>query len=209
VSTQAADRRRSASARRAQGRRRALFALVGLALVGILIASVLPTVKHAAREITLPLRHEDIIRQQSADKKVDPFLVAGVIYAESKFSDQTSHAGARGLMQITPDTAHAIAQRTGGVGFTEEDLSDPQVNISYGTWYLRNLLDRYGENPVLVLAAYNAGQGNVDKWLADAKASGRTLTVATIPFAETRAYVRRVLDAEKDYRATYGKELGG
>jgi soluble lytic murein transglycosylase len=209
VSTHAAHRRRSPSARRAHGRRRALFALVGLALIGVLIASVLPTVKHAAREITLPLRHEDIVRQQSADKNLDPFLVAGVIYAESKFSDQTSHAGARGLMQITPATAHAIAQRTGGVSFTEADLSDPQVNISYGTWYLRNLLDRYGENEVLALAAYNAGQGNVDKWIADARAQGRGLTIDSIPFGETRAYVQRVLTAKKDYRATYRKELSG
>jgi soluble lytic murein transglycosylase len=209
--TQAAqrERRRTGSQRRAQSRRRAIFVIVVLGLAGVLIASVLPTVKHAAREITLPLRHEDIVRQQAADKRLDPFLVAGVIYAESKFSDQTSHAGARGLMQITPATAQAIAQRTGGVSFRQEDLSDPQVNISYGTWYLRNMLDRYGENPVLALAAYNAGQGNVDRWIGEAQAEGRALTIDSIPFGETRAYVQRVLDAERDYRATYARELGG
>jgi soluble lytic murein transglycosylase len=173
----------------------------------VLIASVLPTVKHAAREITLPLRHEDIIRQQASDKGLDPFLIAGVIYAESKFSDATSHAGARGLMQITPQTAEAIAQRTGGVSFRQEDLADPQVNISYGAWYLRNMLDRYGDNEVLALAAYNAGQGNVDRWIAEAQAEGRALTVDAIPFGETRAYVDRVRDAERQYRETYAREL--
>jgi soluble lytic murein transglycosylase len=208
VSTTATHRRRASSSRRAQGRRRALFVVVVLALGGILIASVLPTVKHSVREITLPLSHEDIIRQQAAEKNLDPYLIAGVIYAESKFSDQTSHAGARGLMQITPETAQAIAQRTGGVSFRQEDLGDPQVNISYGAWYLRNLLDRYGGNEVLALAAYNAGQGNVDHWISQARAAGRGLTIDSIPFGETRAYVQRVLDAKKQYRSTYRKELG-
>jgi soluble lytic murein transglycosylase len=189
--------------------RRRRLAVVGvLALVGVLLAVFLPSMKDAAREITLPLRHEDIIRQQAADKDLDPALIAGVIYAESKFSDQTSHAGARGLMQITPPTAEAIAQRTGGVRFEQEDLADPQVNISYGAWYLRHMLDRYGDNVVLALAAYNAGQGNVDKWIARARAGDRDLTVDAIPFAETRAYVDRVLEARDDYRSAYRSELG-
>jgi soluble lytic murein transglycosylase len=189
--------------------RRRRLAVVGvLALVGVLLAVFLPSMKDAAREITLPLRHEDIIRQQAADKDLDPALIAGVIYAESKFSDQTSHAGARGLMQITPPTAEAIAQRTGGVRFEQEDLADPQVNISYGAWYLRHMLDRYGDNVVLALAAYNAGQGNVDKWIAQARAEDRELTIEAIPFAETRAYVDRVLEARDDYRSAYRSELG-
>jgi soluble lytic murein transglycosylase len=189
-------------------RRRRLVAVGLLALIGVLVVVFMPSMKDAAREITLPLRHEDIIRQQAADKDLDPALIAGVIYAESKFSDQTSHAGARGLMQITPPTAEAIAQRTGGVRFEQEDLADPQVNISYGAWYLRHMLDRYGDNVVLALAAYNAGQGNVDKWIAQARAEDRELTIEAIPFAETRAYVDRVLEARDDYRSAYRSELG-
>lgn len=210
MSTRVAPQRRSAQARRrAAAVRRRRLAVVGvLALVGVLLAVFLPSMKDAAREITLPLRHEDIIRQQAADKDLDPALIAGVIYAESKFSDQTSHAGARGLMQITPPTAEAIAQRTGGVRFEQEDLADPQVNISYGAWYLRHMLDRYGDNVVLALAAYNAGQGNVDKWIAQARAEDRELTIEAIPFAETRAYVDRVLEARDDYRSAYRSELG-
>jgi len=206
VSAHAAQRRRSAG--RARGPRRLVLAIV-LGAVGVaLAAALLPTLKNAAQELTLPLRHEDIIRQQAREKNLPPDLIAGVIYAESRFSDQTSHAGARGLMQITPDTAQAIATRTGGVAFVQEDLADPQINIAYGAWYLRHMLDRYGENVRLALAAYNAGQGNVDRWIAEARAEGREMTVADIPFPETRAYVERVLEARADYRATYAEELG-
>jgi soluble lytic murein transglycosylase len=196
------------SGRRTHVRRRVLLLLVLAAAGGILVASGLPTVQDAAKEITLPLRHEDIIRQQAADKALDPALIAGVIYAESRFVDQTSHAGARGLMQVTPQTARGIAQRTGGVNFHEADLATPQVNVAYGSWYLRHLLDRYGENEVLALAAYNAGQGNVDRWISDAQADGRPLTIEAIPFSETRAYVDKVLQARDDYRSTYARELG-
>ena len=129
---------------------------------------MLPTLDHAVQEITLPLRHEDIIRQQAREKGLDPALIAGVIYAESHFRDQTSHAGAKGLMQITPATAKFIARLSGGTAFELDDLATPQVNISYGTYYLRYLLDRYGGNVALALAAYNGGEGNVDRWIAEA-----------------------------------------
>jgi soluble lytic murein transglycosylase len=201
-------RRRADPRRRSRGRRRLLVVLALAAFAGVIVASGLPTFKDAAKQITLPLRHEDIIRQQAADKELDPALIAGVIYAESHFVDQTSHAGARGLMQLTPETARGIAERTGGVAFREEDLATPQVNVAYGAWYLRHLLDRYGGNEELALAAYNAGQGNVDRWISDARADGRALTPETIPFAETRAYVDKVLDAREDYREAYARELG-
>lgn len=208
TSAHAAQRRR-ASPRRSRARRRTIALLVLAAVGGVLVASLLPTVRDAAKQITLPLGHEDIIRQQAREKGLDPALIAAVIYAESKFADdRTSHAGARGLMQITPETARAIALRTGGVAFRQADLADPQINISYGSWYLRNLLDRYGGNRVLALAAYNAGQGNVDRWIARAQVRGQPLTVDAIPFGETRAYVDRVLGARDDYRRTYARQLG-
>jgi soluble lytic murein transglycosylase len=206
TTTRATARRRSAS--RARTRRRLLLGFVLAAIAAVVAVSLMPRAKDAVQELTLPLRHEDIIVQQAREKKVPADLIAGVIYAESRFSDQTSHAGARGLMQITPDTAETIATSTGGVNFRQEDLADPQVNISYGTWYLRNLLDRYGENVVLALAAYNAGQGNVDGWISEARAKGEPLTIEAIPFAETRGYVRSVLDARADYREKYARELG-
>jgi len=163
----------------------------------------------AVKEITLPLRHDDIIRQQARDKELDPSLIAAVIYAESKFvNGQTSSAGAQGLMQVTPDTAHFIARRSGGDAFRTEDLNTPQVNISYGSYYLRYLLNRYGGNTTLAVAAYNAGEGNVDKWLAAARAEGKRFRRADIPFPETRTYVGRVFNARADYRRSYARELG-
>jgi soluble lytic murein transglycosylase len=184
--------------------RRRIALLLGVASVaGVITAMVLPTLNKTIDEFTLPLRHEDIIRQQAADKNLDPALIAGVIYAESKFRDVTSHAGATGLMQLTPDTAKYIAHLSGGTEFEIDDLSTPQVNISYGAYYLRYLMDKYDDNLVLVLAGYNAGVGNVDKWLAE----GRT-RVSDIPFAETREYIKRVINARGAYSREYGDELG-
>ncbi|HET7053691.1 MAG TPA: lytic transglycosylase domain-containing protein [Solirubrobacterales bacterium] len=154
------------------------------------------------QELTLPLRHEDIIRQQAADKHVDAALIAAVIYAESRFEDQTSKAGARGLMQITPATANEIERLSGGSTFKLNDLGDPEINIRYGTFYLHELLVRYHGNEVAAVAAYNAGPTQVDEW------GGADLTVDRIPLDETRGYVADVLDKQRAYREKYAKELG-
>jgi soluble lytic murein transglycosylase len=203
-----ARRRMSAARRRTIRRRRigALLAVVALTALGAI--ALMPDVEKAVQEVSLPLRHEDIIRQQAADKDLDPSLVAGIIYAESRFRDQTSHAGARGLMQITPATADYIAQKSGGTQFEQGDLATPQINISYGSWYLRYLLDRYDGNVVLALCAYNGGEGNVDKWLREAHVADTAFTLDRVPFAETREYVKNVLDARSDYRKQYPRELG-
>src|SRR5690606_27096997 len=134
------------------------------------------------RELALPLDHAAEIRRQAAAKRLDPALIAGVIFAESKFVDQTSPAGALGLMQLMPETAQFIADRSGGTAFTLEDLSTPAINIAYGSWYLRYLLDHFDGDEMLALAAYNGGMGNVERWLAEARARGRRLRVADIPF---------------------------
>ena len=186
-------------------RRRRLATLLGfVAVVVIGFAVLMPVADKAVKEVTLPLRHEDIIRQQARDKDLDPSLIAAVIYAESHFRDQTSAAGARGLMQITPQTADEIARRSGGTEFEQGDLATPQINISYGSWYLRWLLDHYGGNETLAVAAYNAGTGNVDHWIAEDPG----LKARDIPFPETRAYVDKVLDARREYRVEYQRELG-
>ena len=169
------------------------------ALAGVLLSG---RAERALLEVTLPLRHEDIIRQQAADKHVDASLIAAVIYAESRFRDQTSSAGARGLMQITPDTARDIARRSGATTFTLSDLGDPQINISYGTYHLRDLLALYDGNEVAALAAYNAGPGFADRW------GGSGMGLEDIRFDETRGYVEDVLDKQKEYRDKYARELG-
>ncbi len=204
-----APRRAPSSERRKQLRRRRIGFLALVALVAAVVAaSIAPWADDAVQEVTLPLRHDDIIRQQARDKNLDPALIAGVIFAESHFRDQTSHAGAKGLMQIMPATADHIAEKSGGTAFVQGDLATPQVNIAYGSWYLRYLLDRYDDRVMLALAAYNAGEGNVDGWLADARAGGGDLQVRDIPFPETQGYVQKVLRARDDYRRTYPRELG-
>jgi soluble lytic murein transglycosylase len=176
------------------------------------LLAVLSLVKPAdqvVQEIKLPLRHDDIIRQQAADKNVDAALIAAVIYTESHFRDQTSVAGAKGLMQLMPDTADYIARKSGGTRFERADLATPQINIAYGTWYLRYLLKKYRGNTILTLAAYNAGEGKVDEWWREAADRGEKFVVAKhIPFPETREYVKKVLSARNAYRHEYAHELG-
>jgi peptidoglycan lytic transglycosylase len=190
--------------------RRWLLLLGAVAIAaGVIALATAPVVDKAVHEVTLPLRHEDIIRQQAREKGLDPALIAAVIYTESRFRDQTSNAGAKGLMQLMPRTADYIARKSGGTAFEQGDLATPQVNISYGSWYLRYLLDKYGGNRILTLAAYNAGEGKVDGWWRDAAARGERFRVAAhIPFPETRDYVTDVLSVARDYRREYAKELG-
>jgi soluble lytic murein transglycosylase len=207
--TRTAPRRRPRRSRAKVFRRRALMLTAALAVAGVATVMVAPWADKAVQELQLPLRHEDVIRQQADDKNLDPTLIAGVIYVESRFRDQTSHAGAKGLMQLMPSTADYIAQKSGGTRFEQGDLADPQINISYGSWYLRYLLQRYHGNEALALAAYNAGEGKVDEWWRAAADDGERFRVrAHIPFPETRAYVSKVLSARRSYRREYARELG-
>lgn len=177
--------------------------LLGL-LVVIAVAAVAfePQLKQGIQELTLPLRHEDIIRQQARAKDLDPALVAAVIYRESKFRDLTSDAGAKGLMQILPDTAKFIAARSGGTQFELRDLANPQINIAYGCWYLRYLMQRYNGNQVAAIAAYNAGHEHVDAW------GGSALRIDDIRFPETKQYTQDVLEKRGEYVKHYRSELG-
>ncbi|MGI8631787.1 MAG: lytic transglycosylase domain-containing protein [Solirubrobacterales bacterium] len=153
-------------------------------------------------EVTLPIKHEDSIRQQAAEKDLDPALIAAVIYSESRFRDQTSRAGAKGLMQIVPDTAQFIANHSGGTAFELRDLATPDINIRYGSWYLRYLMQRYDGNKTAAIAAYNAGHGNVDKW------GGGSIDLDDIRFPETEAYTRQVLEKRDEYASRRAAELG-
>jgi soluble lytic murein transglycosylase len=202
----AARRRRRAVVRR---RQRLLLLGVGVLAVTIAVMLSLPLVRQAVNDLSLPLRYSDVIRQQAGEKHLDPALIAGVIYAETKFEPRDSAAGAVGLMQVMPQTALFLAHRSGAKTFTTADLENPQVNIAYGSYYLRYLLDEYHGKLTLALAAYNGGESNVDRWVARARADGQSLTAADIPFPETRAYVGRVIHAQKEYRQKYADQLYG
>src|SRR5260370_3555733 len=110
-------------------------------------------------------------------------------------------------MQILPDTAYYLAHLSGGSSFTASDLATPRINVAYGSYYLRYLLDHYHGDELLALAAYNGGVANVDRWVSDADEAGRRLTTAAIPFPETRDYVQRVLAAQHAYRVAYPRAL--
>jgi soluble lytic murein transglycosylase len=188
---------------------RRLGALVVLVAAIIAAVLVMPLAKKAIQKLTLPLpqQYQALIRQQAAAKHLDPALVAAVIYAETGYDPRTSSAGAEGLMQIEPETAEFLAHKSGATTFHVSDLSTPAVNIAYGSYYLRYLLDEFGNSRVLALAAYNGGETNVHSWMSRLP-SGQSFTISDIPFTQTRDYVTKVLRAQREYRHKYAAQLG-
>jgi soluble lytic murein transglycosylase len=177
-----------------------------LVALGVLVVAIVGAFQYLkagppdfVQKIRYPLHYAAIVRGHARNYHLDPALLAAVIYQESKFDAHArSSSGAIGLMQLLPSTAQGIAIHTGGSKFRTSDLDDPEINIRYGSWYLRHLLDKYGDEQT-ALAAYNAGQNNVDKW----RASG-----SGIRFSETRAYVDKVEKLKRIYRDIYASQLG-
>ena len=177
---------------------RRLTLILGLAAAAAVVAWLILSPPNAVQRLRYPLHYRSIVAGHARNYQLDPALLAAVIDVESKFhADARSSSGAIGLMQILPATAYGIAERTGGSKFRKQDLYDPEINVRYGSWYLRHLLDKYGDERT-ALAAYNAGQDNVDRWLA--RGSG-------IRYAETRAYVDRVEKLKRIYRDVWGGQL--
>lgn len=173
--------------------------LVALALV-LLALPLLLEAPDTIRRFTHPLRYEETIRDAAAEYGVEPALVAAVIRTESRFDPEVeSSQGAYGLMQIQPDTARFISERSGISG----DYRGPKTNIRMGTWYLNYLQNRYSGDERLVLAAYNSGEGRVDAWISE---EGFEVG-SDIPFEETRDYVENVLEARDTYAELYGSDL--
>ena len=172
----------------------------GLAVLAVTVLGIVAYLNQGGsapgwyERLRYPLRYESIIRAHGRNYRLDPALIAAVIYQESRFRPHVrSSSGAIGLMQLLPETAKGIALRTGGTRFRVDDLLDPELNVRYGSWYLRHLLDRYGDVR-FALAAYNAGQRNADRWRANG---------GEIDFPETRAYVARVQDLRETYRRAH------
>ena len=170
-------------------------------LVGAVVALVYlqnPATPDFVQRVRYPFKYQEIVRGHARNYKLDPALIAAVIYQESKFDPRAKSAsGAMGLMQLLPSTAHGIALHTGGSAFRTEDLWNPEINVRYGAFYLRRLLNKYGDERT-ALAAYNAGQTNVDRWRVAGKG---------IAFAETRHYVDRVEELKEIYRDAWRSEL--
>jgi soluble lytic murein transglycosylase len=155
-----------------------------------------------------PLEHEEVVRLEAARNGLDPALVAAVIDTESGFvADSRSGEGAVGLMQVQPDTARFVAGLPDRPSPSPARIGEPEVNIAYGTRFLRYLVERYGSVD-LALVAYNGGPSNLGRWLEEAEAQGRALRVPDdVPFAETRGFVSRVREATPIYRRAYGDRL--
>ena len=156
--------------------------------------------------LALPYKYQQYIEKYSAEYDIPEEIIFSVIKVESSFrAGVTSPVGAMGLMQLMPDTFEWL---TGSYHLDENlaaiSLYDPEVNIRYGTYYLRYLKNKFGDWST-VLAAYNAGEGNVAKWLADKRYSGDGKTLHTIPFAETENYVKKVNNEIGIYRILYEK----
>jgi soluble lytic murein transglycosylase len=137
---------------------------------------------------------------------IDPFFVAAIIREESQFRpDALSPAGARGVMQVMPETGEWIARNAGIAGFERASLFEADVNISVGTWYVSHLMKRFRGNLTLVSAAYNAGPQAAASWTGREHATADPSTyVESIPYAETRGYVKKVLRNYAEYRRLYG-----
>ncbi len=179
-------------------RRRAVPWLICLSLL-LLALPVFLRAPDAVQRALHPLRYEAEIRAAAAEQGLEPAFVAGVIYVESRYDpDIQSSRGAYGLMQVLPQTASFISERSGIIG----DYRDPGTNVRMGAWYLDYLLGRYDGDEALALAAYNSGEGQVDAWLAE----GRSVPEG-IPFQETREYVTNAAEARDTYAELYGRNL--
>ena len=168
--------------------------LILLLLIGLVVPAVL--------RLRYKLAYRDLIETYSEQNRLDPYFVCGVIFTESKFRpDAKSGPGARGLMQVMPATGAEIAEAL-GEPFDADNLYDPETSIRYGTFYLRQQMDRFDNNPAVVLAAYNAGPHRAEQWLAEYGLDSKG-GIAYIPFGETDRYVDRVFFAQTVYRWLY------
>jgi soluble lytic murein transglycosylase len=175
---------------------RLVLGLAAVAALAVVFGTIHFTQPAWYERLWHPLRYRAIVIGHAHNYRLDPALLAAVIYQESKFdANARSDRGAIGLMQLLPATAKGIAERTGGSRFRVSDLYDPEINVRYGAWYLRHLLDKYGSEEA-ALAAYNAGQRNVDSW----RARG-----VGIQFDETKSFVERVESLKRTYRHAYAE----
>lgn len=200
--------RRRTGRRRFAVRRKGGRAAAAAVLIAALLAAGVYFVGHYISRMEYaryPLRYEQQIIACAQEFELDPWHIAAVVCCESGFRPEAvSGVGARGLMQIMPDTGLWLAGKFDEEdSYTDELLFTPETNLKYGCWYLSWLLNRYGGDLTLTTAAYHAGHGTVDKWLADPGVSADGQTLGHIPYDSTDVYVKRVLAACEKYRELY------
>ena len=150
------------------------------------------------------VRYREQIVREAQQYGLRPAFVAAIILNESSYDPSAvSSVGARGLMQLLPDTGRWVAGKLGIRDYTDDLLFDAETNLRLGVWYLDFLSDRYGGDPVLVACAYHAGHGNVDTWLTRYSRDGQTLSLDEIPMENTRSYARKVVDSYAIYLENY------
>lgn len=174
------------------------FLLILTVVLGIIIYNTV----HLALQTVYPLKYSELVEKYSAEYNLDEAFVYAVIETESGFNkDAVSEVGARGLMQIMPDTFKWLKSKT-GEKLSEDALFEPEVSIRYGCFLLRYLLDEF-ENEKTALAAYHAGVGRVKKWLKDPEYSDDGKTVARIPYETTKNYTEKVMKTYHRYIKLY------
>lgn len=160
---------------------------------------------NAARSILYPVKYREIVVEYSNKYNLDPNLIFAMIKAESGFDkDAVSAKNARGLMQITDRTGRWGADVLEIKDYVDESLYDPEINILIGCWYISKLLEEFGNDLELALAAYNAGSGNVARWLSDGSISSDGTALKSVPFKETENYIKKVKKFRKIYDDIYG-----
>jgi soluble lytic murein transglycosylase len=153
-----------------------------------------------------PFPYQGTVFRYAVEHQLDPFLIAGMIRTESKFIPEArSPKGALGLMQVMPETGQWVAGQLKYPDYSPGVLTDPEVNIRFGVWYLASLKREFQGNEILMLAAYNGGRGNVRQWMGQFGWTAAFAEIEQIPFRETREYVVKVLRDKERYRQLYGR----
>ena len=183
-------------------RRKSRFRYSKIVILGILILLALNA--KDIGQFLFPISYSQVISREAKGTGLDALLVTAVVRTESGFNPiAVSAKGARGLMQIMPETGQYVAKKEGFPEFKAELLFDPEYNVKIGVAYINELYQEYRGDTVLVLAAYNAGRGNVNKWLQQQSWTGELSNIDRIPFPETRQFIRKVLFYQKIYRFLY------
>ncbi len=174
-----------------------------IALLCVLVAVCAFFALRGVLKTLYPLRYEKDVEIGCQTQGLEKSFVLAVIKCESGFDPHAvSNVGARGLMQLMPETFDWLQSKTGD-SYTEDDLFEPAVNVRYGCYLLRILLTEFSGEQDTAVAAYHAGIGNVSKWLQDEDKSADGRTLRRIPFGSTAAYVKKVKKVQRIYAALY------